>query len=84
MDDSTRQELPHIIYNLFPRLFKSISNWTEDVDRISSMKFNSIYVNPFHLTGGSRSLYAVNDYYQLNPDFIPEGYDPTDFTILKN
>lgn len=83
MDNPTSRELPHIIYNLFPRLFKSIVNWTEYVNRIGSMKFNSIYVNPFHETGGSKSLYAVKDYYQLNPDFIPEGYDPTDFTILK-
>jgi starch synthase (maltosyl-transferring) len=83
MGNSKSQFLPHIIYNLFPRLSKSIVNWTDHIDRISSMKFNSIYVNPFHETGGSRSLYAVKDYYRLNPDFIPEGYDPADFTILK-
>ncbi len=80
---SKNQDLPPIIYNLFPRLSKNIFNWEEHIDRIDSMGFNSIYVNPFHATGGSRSLYAVKDYYRLNPDFVPDGYNPADFSILK-
>ena len=31
------------------------------------MRFDWVYVNPFHATGGSDSLYAVADYYRLNP-----------------
>ena len=33
------------------------------------MGFNAVYVNPFHYPGFSGSLYAVKDYYRLNPRF---------------
>src|SRR5436190_9197606 len=33
------------------------------------MAFNAVYVNPFHYPGFSGSLYAVKDYYRLNPRF---------------
>lgn len=63
------------IYNLFPRALGSIAQWTEQLSRIGSLGFNAVYVNPFHVTGGSRSLYAVADYYRVNPDFIAPGED---------
>lgn len=83
MDTATNTNKSHIIYNLFPRLIRTIDTWKEHLERIKRMQFNSIYINPFHKTGGSRSLYAVNDYYQLNSDFLPKGYNPSDFSILK-
>lgn len=38
------------------------------------MGFDWVYVNPIHATGGSGSLYAVADYYRLNPAL--RGDDP--------
>src|SRR5664279_4439621 len=57
------------IYNLFPTLFGSVERWTEQLERIAAMGFDWIYVNPFHETGYSGSLYAVKSYYRLNPVF---------------
>lgn len=64
----TSREGPRI-YNLFPRLFGSVDKWKGQLDRIAEMGFNWVFVNPFHLTGASGSLYAVKDYFQLNPAF---------------
>ena len=55
------------IYNLFPTLAGSIADWTAALPRIAAMGFNAVYVNPFHYPGFSGSLYAVKDYYRLNP-----------------
>jgi starch synthase (maltosyl-transferring) len=64
------RESPQIIYNLFPRLFRSIDKWTDHLSHIEKLDFNAVYVNPFHSTGGSRSLYAVKDYYKVNEEFL--------------
>jgi len=79
----TKTEAPPIVYNLFPRLFRTIDDWTDYVDNIAEMKFNCVYVNPFHEVGGSQSLYAVKDYYRLNADFLPSGAKTDDFAPLK-
>jgi starch synthase (maltosyl-transferring) len=73
-----------VIYNLFPRLISFLPFWEKHLERIASMGFNSIYVNPFQLTGASRSLYAVKDYYTLNPEFLPDGFNTSDFTPVKS
>jgi starch synthase (maltosyl-transferring) len=57
------------IYNLFPTLVGSVDAWSKHLDRIAEMGFNWIFLNPIHLTGLSGSLYAVKDYYALNPLF---------------
>jgi starch synthase (maltosyl-transferring) len=57
------------IYNLFPTLAGSIAGWTAELPRIAAMGFNAVYLNPFHYPGFSGSLYAVKDYYRLNPRF---------------
>jgi starch synthase (maltosyl-transferring) len=57
------------IYNLFPLLAGSIAQWRATLPRIAAMGFNCVFVNPFHLPGFSGSLYAVKDYYRLNPLF---------------
>ena len=57
------------IYNLFPTLAGPIAGWTAELPRIAAMGFNAVYVNPFHYPGFSGSLYAVKDYYRLNPRF---------------
>ncbi|MEA2666538.1 MAG: hypothetical protein QOI11_3482, partial [Candidatus Eremiobacteraeota bacterium] len=60
------------IYNLFPSLVGSVGRWAAELPRIAALGFDWIYVNPFHETGYSGSLYAVKDYYRLNPLFRGE------------
>jgi starch synthase (maltosyl-transferring) len=57
------------IYNLFPTLAGTIPDWMAHLPRIAAMGFNAVYINPFHYPGFSGSLYAVKDYYRLNPRF---------------
>jgi starch synthase (maltosyl-transferring) len=78
-------ERPHvpIIYNLFPRHLNSISDWNSVIPHIGEMGFNAVFVNPFHETGASGSLYSVKDYFRLNPLFLRPGQDPSDFSPLK-
>jgi starch synthase (maltosyl-transferring) len=57
------------IYNLFPTLAGSIAEWAAQLPRIAAMGFNAVYINPFHDTGFSGSLYAVKDHYSLHPRF---------------
>jgi starch synthase (maltosyl-transferring) len=61
----TRQGLR--IYNLFPLLAGTITEWRAELPRIAAMRFNGVFVNPFHFPGFSGSLYAVKDHYRLNP-----------------
>ncbi len=55
------------VYNLFPTLAGPLATWPSHFERIAAMGFDWVYVNPIHATGGSGSLYAVADYYKLNP-----------------
>ena len=57
------------LYNLFPSLVGSVGRWAAELPRIAALGFDWVYVNPFHETGYSGSLYAVKDYYRLNPLF---------------
>src|SRR5688500_11030447 len=54
------------IYNLFPPLAGSLSDCTTHLRRIAGMNFNWIFVNPFHTTGSSGSIYAIKDPYSLS------------------
>lgn len=60
------------IYNLFPLLVGAVADWEAKLPSIADMKFNWVFLNPFHLPGESGSLYAVKDYYQLRPLFQGE------------
>ncbi len=60
------------IYNLFPLLAGTVRQWEEHVPRIARMGFNWIYLNPFHYSGFSGSLYAIKDYYRPH-DLIGDG-----------
>ena len=66
------------IYNLFPLLVGPIACWRAELPRIAALGFNAVFVNPFHYAGFSGSLYAVKDYYLLNPLFRGEAGDPDD------
>lgn len=66
-----------LIYNLFPPLAGTIPKWEEHLKRLAAMGFTWIYLNPIHTPGLSGSLYAVKDYFGINPLFWPEsGEDP--------
>jgi starch synthase (maltosyl-transferring) len=69
------------IYNLFPLLVGKISGWRAELPRIAAMNFDWVYVNPFHETGGSRSLYAIRDPFRLDPRFRDEGAGSDDDQI---
>jgi starch synthase (maltosyl-transferring) len=79
---TNRQPVP-LMYNLFPRYFGAIDEWSTAIPHIRAMGFNAIFVNPFHETGFSGSLYAIKDYFRLNPLFLRKGQDPRDFKPLK-
>jgi starch synthase (maltosyl-transferring) len=74
---------PPIIYNLFPRHFPTIDDWAGQLPHIADMGFNAVFVNPFFATGFSGSLYAVKDYYRLNPLFLAPSADPSDFSPVE-
>lgn len=66
-----------IIYNLFPLLVGQFGEWEGHLQRASRMGFDWVFVNPVQQPGDSGSLYAVADYFALNPLF-------TDTTIKKS
>jgi starch synthase (maltosyl-transferring) len=74
--------VPLIIYNLFPRHFTNIDEWSVVLPRIAAMGFNAVFVNPFFETGFSGSLYAIKDHYRLNPLFLKKGQDGADFAPI--
>jgi starch synthase (maltosyl-transferring) len=77
-----RQSAP-LIYNLFPRHMAAIDDWNRVVPHIKKMGFTAVFVNPFHEAGSSGSLYAVRDYYRLNPLLLRAGQDGADFAPLE-
>ena len=70
------------IYNLFPLLVGPITRWKAELERIAGMGFNWVYINPFHYPGFSGSLYAVKDYYRINPLFLEDANDRP-FELLR-
>jgi starch synthase (maltosyl-transferring) len=71
------------IYNLFPTLAGTTRQWTAHLPRIAAMRFNAVYINPFHYPGFSGSLYAVKDYYRLNPRFRGNERDGDDALLRE-
>jgi len=55
------------IYNVFPLLAGPLAHWTTHFKRAAAMGFTWIFVNPFHQTGFSGSLYSIRDYFALDP-----------------
>ncbi|MEZ5833470.1 MAG: maltotransferase domain-containing protein [Dongiaceae bacterium] len=54
------------IYNLFPPLVGPITNWISHLPRIAGMGFNWVFLNPFHASGASGSIYAIKDPYSVS------------------
>jgi starch synthase (maltosyl-transferring) len=57
------------LYNLFPLLAENLSAAASHFPRIAAMGFDWVFLNPVHRTGGSRSLYAVESYDEIDPRF---------------
>ena len=55
------------IYNLFPSLAGPFPRWKEHFQRIREMGFNWIFINPIQEPGSSGSIYAIADYFKINP-----------------
>jgi starch synthase (maltosyl-transferring) len=66
------------LYNVFPTLAGPMAGWNTHFARIAAMGFDWVFINPIHRTGGSNSLYAVADYYELNPLLRGEDARPAD------
>jgi starch synthase (maltosyl-transferring) len=64
------------IYNLFPLLAGPLPRWTSHLQRARQMEFNWVFINPFHLSGHSGSLYSVKDYYAIDPRLIDPAAGP--------
>ncbi|MGA1796510.1 MAG: alpha-amylase family glycosyl hydrolase [bacterium] len=82
------QTVPHDsgpkIYNLFPRLAGTVDHWYPHIERASDMGFNWLYINPFHPTGSSGSLYAIVDHFGFNPLFFgPVNHDNPEKELRK-
>src|SRR6267154_5515615 len=70
------------IYNLFPLLVGPVERWSTHLEHVAGMGFNWLYVNPFHYSGFSGSLYAIKDPYRLH-DLLSEGTGETDATLAR-
>ena len=73
---TTRLSGPRI-YNLFPLLAGPLPRWQAHLERIRSLGFDWVFINPIHLAGYSGSLYAIKDHTAIDPRFIdPTAGDP--------
>jgi starch synthase (maltosyl-transferring) len=64
-----------LIYNLFPLLAGPFPRWQEHFPRIREMGFNWIFVNPIQEPGMSGSIYAIRDYFKINPALCESSHD---------
>jgi starch synthase (maltosyl-transferring) len=64
-----------LIYNLFPPLVGTFSQWVPHLARAADMGFNWIFVNPIQHPGFSGSLYSIRDYFSINPRFVDTATD---------
>ena len=58
------------IYNLFPLLAGPLPRWQPHLERAQAMGFDWIFINPIQQSGHSSSLYAIKDYYAVDPRFL--------------
>jgi starch synthase (maltosyl-transferring) len=62
-----------VIYNLFPLLAGPFGEWEKHFPRIREMGFNWIFINPIQEPGISGSIYAIADYFKINPALCDPG-----------
>ncbi len=58
------------VYNLYPKLVGSMETWSKHFDRIQSMNFDWIYINPINYPGFSGSDYAIKNHYHYHPLYV--------------
>lgn len=63
---------PMIMYNLFPLLAGSLTDWEPHLIRARDMGFTWIFINPIQRSGLSGSLYAIKDYFDFDARFIDQ------------
>ena len=73
-----------IIYNIFPLLAGTFSEWFPHFIRAKEMGFNWIFVNPIQLPGRSGSLYSIADYFSFNPLLIDTACNLSPLDQVKN
>ena len=64
------------IYNLFPLLAGPLPEWTPHLERVQRLGFNWVFINSFHFSGYSGSLYSIKDYYALDPRLLDPAAGP--------
>jgi starch synthase (maltosyl-transferring) len=64
------------IYNLFPLLAGPLPQWTPHLERAQRLGFDWVFINAFHYAGYSGSLYAIKDYYAIDPRLLDSSAGP--------
>lgn len=64
------------IYNLFPLLAGPLPSWTPHLERARRLEFNWVFINAFYASGYSGSLYAIKDYYTVDPRLLDPAAGP--------
>src|SRR5262249_20391329 len=70
MSTTTDWSLGPRIYNLFPLLAGPLPTWTSHLERAQRLGFNWVFINAFHYSGYSGSLYSIKDYYAIDPRLV--------------
>jgi len=58
------------IYNLFPLVAGKIPDWTDKIDYIKDLGFDTVYINPIFQTGYSKNLYAPKNFIEFSEEFL--------------
>jgi starch synthase (maltosyl-transferring) len=64
------------IYNLFPLLVGPVTRWRPHLERARRLGFDWVFVNSFHQSGFSASLYSVKDYYAIDARLVDPAAGP--------
>ncbi|MDX1566090.1 MAG: alpha-amylase family glycosyl hydrolase, partial [Phycisphaeraceae bacterium] len=62
------------MYSLIPRISGSFTDWTGHLARIRDLGFNAVHLLPVTKPGGSKSPYAANHLFEIDPAYA----DPND------
>lgn len=76
------------LYNQYPGCYTNFAQMTADLERIRSMGFDQVWVNPFYQTCQKNFLnpnkthcpYAMSDHQMLNPEYGSSFKDVIDYT----
>ncbi len=61
------------LYTLIPTVSGTISDWTNDLKRISEMGFNCVHLLPITTLDTSESPYAAKDLFGIDESYLTEG-----------